>query len=61
MNGETGVGQVISNRIKHGDKVNVYQGAKSTGSLKFDLEIREADKVSLFYINCINFFSFILT
>lgn len=45
INEESGVGLVTASRLKHGDKVSVYQGGRNSGSLKFDLEVREADKI----------------
>lgn len=45
IDSDSGIGQVLSSRLRHGTKITVYKGDRNTGSLKFDLEIKDADKI----------------
>ena len=40
-----GIGKVLGNRHKTGDKVIITNGDKTGSYVKYELEIREADKV----------------
>lgn len=43
-----GVGKVLGNRYKLGEKVAVTNGDKASGNfIKYDVEVRDADVVSL--------------
>lgn len=40
-----GVARVLGNRFKSGEKIAISNGDKSGSFLKYDIEVREADKV----------------
>ncbi|XP_055917855.1 nuclear pore membrane glycoprotein 210 [Eupeodes corollae] len=44
----TGVGKVLGNRFKLGEKVVVTNGDKTGSFLKYDVEVRDADKIEFF-------------
>ncbi|CAD7078083.1 unnamed protein product [Hermetia illucens] len=44
----TGVARVLGNRFKSGEKIAISNGDKSGSFLKYDIEVREADKIEFF-------------
>lgn len=43
-----GVGRVLSSRAKFGEKIVVTNGDRHYGHIKYDLEIRAADKIDFY-------------
>lgn len=43
-----GVGRVLSSRAKFGEKIVVTNGDRHFGHIKYDLEIRAADKIDFY-------------